>query len=697
LWARTERLASCKVRLNGLRLRRKQEDIVAILLGLDTGGTYTDAVLYDPDVGILAKAKALTTKHDLAIGLGQASAAVLAHLPATRALSDIVLVAMSTTLATNAIVERHGAPICLILLGYDDKALERAGLRAALGGDPVVLAQGGHKPTGEEQAALDLERLSASILEHAPKVAAFAVSGFFSVRNPTHEIRVRQLIRDLTGKPVTCGHELTSRLDAPRRALTAALNARLIPQLQQLIEAVEQLLCARQIAAPLMVVKGDGSLIRSDLALTCPVETILSGPAASLVGALHQSAVTDMLVSDMGGTTTDIAFLKDGKPVLNKEGAVVGGWKTMVEAVAVHTYGLGGDSEVRIDDHVGFTVGPRRAVPLSLLAHIHPETLDVLRSQVDSAETIHSRGRFALRQRPLDAGQSSLSAGQQEVWRRLSDGPVALADLIFSPATQRHLQRLVDRGLVVISALTPSDAAHVLELQSHWNRDAAEIGARLFLRQAPHAGWRPPADAEQLCRDIVEQVVRQSGEVILDATFREEAHIDHQHWGQLGRELVRRSLSHSQDEAVLFRSELRLGVALGAIGAPIGAYYPEIARRLRTHLVDMPHADVANALGAVAGGVTQRATIAITQPQDGVFRVHLPTGIKDFSDLDRAAAHARDVASDSARDMAHRAGAGDIQLRHERNDRIVDEPGGLKIFIESSVVVTAFGRPALAG
>ena len=459
-----------------------------ILLGLDTGGTYTDAVLFDParadaGGGVIAKAKALTTKHDLAIGLGGAVEAILPHLPQDRGIADIAMVSISTTLATNAIVEKHGAPICLILMGYDAKALERAGLRQAMGSDPVVMVTGGHKPTGEPQAELDVAAVRAAIVEHAPKVAAFAVSGYFSVRNPVHEIAVRALVRELTGKPVTCGHELTSRLDAPRRALTAALNARLIPQLQQLVQAVEGLLARKGIKAPLMVVKGDGSLIKSDVALTCPVETILSGPAASLVGARHLAGEDDIFVSDMGGTTTDIAMLRGGKPVLNKEGAIVGGWKTMVEAVAVHTYGLGGDSEVRIDDHYGFMVGPRRAVPLSLLATQFPAALHVLRAQDANEDIVPYRGQFALRQRPLDAGRASLSAGQLELWDKLEAGPVALADLLYSPATQRHLGRLVDRGLVAVSSLTPSDAAHVLGLQSHWNREAAELGARQFLRR----------------------------------------------------------------------------------------------------------------------------------------------------------------------------------------------------------------------
>ncbi|MET1029186.1 MAG: hydantoinase/oxoprolinase family protein [Dongiaceae bacterium] len=679
-----------------------------ILLGLDTGGTYTDAVLFDPAKGVLATAKSLTTKHDLAIGLGGAMAAVLPHLPANHQNSDIALVSMSTTLATNAIVESHGAPICLILLGYDEKALERAGLKQALGSDPVVFATGGHKPAGDEQAPLDLEAIKTAVLQHAPKVAAFAVSGYFSVRNPAHEIAVRQLIRDLTDKPVTCGHELTSKLDAPRRALTAALNARLIPQLQQLIRAVAGLLTEHGIRAPLMVVKGDGSLINAELALTCPVETILSGPAASLVGARFLCGEETILVSDMGGTTTDIAMLRDGRPVLNKEGATVGGWKTMVEAVAVHTYGLGGDSEIRVDDVKGFVAGPRRVVPLSLLAMQYPKTLETLRAQLAADEMIPYRGQFAMRQRPLDAGETSLTEGQKQVWDALAEGPVALADLLFSPASVRNLQRLVDRGLVIPSGLTPSDAVHVLEEQDRWCREAAILGAKIFLLRAPQAGWKAPADHETLCRQIVEQVIGQSGQVILDSVFAETIGIGPRDWGKLGTELVGRSLSPHQgtygSEGLngvapahnLLDIAIRLTVPLAGIGAPVRSYYPQIAERLRTRLVIPPHAEVSNAVGAVAGGVMQHVTINITAPKDGLFRVHLPDGYRDFLSLEEAAEHAIETATTTATSLAVRAGATDIQSRHDRRDKIFEQPGGLRLFIESEITAAAFGRPALA-
>lgn len=338
---------------------------MSYLLGIDTGGTYTDAVLVNSALQVLHSRKALTTKHDLALGIRQALTAVL-----QQADQPIGLVSLSTTLATNALVEGHGSPIALLLIGYDEGALQRAQLGEALQGCPVRFIDGGHKADGSEQQALDQDALEQAISELAPKVAAFAVSSYFAVRNPAHELAAQAQIKALCDLPVTLGHQLSAGLDAPRRALTAALNAKLIPLLAQLIRAVQQTLEQHAIDAPLMVVKGDGSLISAAVALECPVETILSGPAASVIGARHLAGVQDMLVSDMGGTTTDVALLRQGWPLLNQDGALVGGWRTMVEAVQVHTFGLGGDSELTLAWHAtdlersSRTVSRRTSTPL---------------------------------------------------------------------------------------------------------------------------------------------------------------------------------------------------------------------------------------------------------------------------------------------------------------------------------------------
>src|SRR6476659_171483 len=197
-----------------------------LLAGVDTGGTYTDAVLIDAESRrVVAAAKALTSRGDLAIGVNEALAASLAVLDPDAA-RRIRLVAVSTTLATNAVVEGHGSPIAVILIGFDRRMAERSGLVRAFPGLPIEHVVGGHDHNGEAAMPLDEPALIQAIERHRGAVEAFAVAAAFAVRNPAHEHRARALIETMSGRPVTLSSELTSSLDAPRRALTAALNAR---------------------------------------------------------------------------------------------------------------------------------------------------------------------------------------------------------------------------------------------------------------------------------------------------------------------------------------------------------------------------------------------------------------------------------------------------------------------------------------
>ncbi|MBI3948114.1 MAG: hydantoinase/oxoprolinase family protein [Armatimonadetes bacterium] len=663
---------------------------MAIYLGIDTGGTYTDAVLYDDRAGVLASAKALTTKHDLSLGIREAVDAVLPDPHPT-----IHLVSLSTTLATNAIVEGHGSPICLLLLGYPQDVLDQDGLRQALGANPVAFITGGHTVTGEEQAPLDREAVRRAIAAHAGGVSAFAVSGYFAVLNPTHELAARALIREATHLPVTCGHELTSNLHAPRRALTTALNARLIPLLQQLILAVRGMLEEKAIRAPLMVVKGDGSLVAADFALERPVETILSGPAASVVGARHLSGEENVFVVDMGGTTTDIALLRDGRPMLNLEGASVGGWRTMVEAVAVHTFGLGGDSEVRLDERLGPVLGPRRVVPLSLLACQHPGVAAALELQLARAEPEAHDGRFVLRQRPRDGARSAFSGAEESVWEALAGGPVAMEDLLAGapiPLFRRlAIDDLVGRGLVVVSGFTPTDAAHVLGLQRHWSGPAARLGATLCARQAMEYSWGQGLSAESLCEAVVDRMTVQAGGSLVTTALAEADGVALDGHGPLRRLFVDRALSADGKDGALMDVALTLRRPLVAVGAPVATFYPVVAERLRTGLCIPRHAEIANALGAVVGGIAQHAR-ALIKPGSTGYRVHLPTGVENYGDREKAVEAAIRHVRALAEAHARRAGATDVQVHIERKDHI-GHGRGEDVYLDTEVLATALGRP----
>ena len=212
---------------------------MAFFLGVDTGGTYTDAVILDDEANrVLGKAKALTSRQDLAIGIG---AAIDRALEASGLRPDqVALVSLSTTLATNALVEGQGSRVALISIGFDEEDLTRAGLAEAMKGDPVIRIGGGHSHAGIEAEPLDLAALEQALEGLQSDVSGFAVAARFATRNPGHEIAARAVIRRLTGAAVTCSHELSAKLNGPKRALTAVLNARLIGMIDRLVAACER-------------------------------------------------------------------------------------------------------------------------------------------------------------------------------------------------------------------------------------------------------------------------------------------------------------------------------------------------------------------------------------------------------------------------------------------------------------------------
>ena len=664
---------------------------MALLLGIDTGGTYTDAVLINDKGSIIQSAKALTTQYDLSVGIKQAIRFVVQDSK-----KEIKLVSLSTTLATNSIIEGQGSPICLLVIGYDPMLLKDLGLEKILAQEAIEFIPGGHTVNGEEQAPIDIEGAKKAILAHAPSVAAFAVSGYFSVRNPSHELIVKGLIQNLTDLPVTCGHELTSNLNAPRRAITVALNARIIPLIQQLIFAVQKTMKEENIRAPLMVVKGDGSLIEAQMAMERPVETILSGPAASVVGARYLTDNDECYVIDMGGTTTDIAVFRNGKPKLSAKGAVIGGWETMIEAIQVYTSGIGGDSEVFLDEKGTVSVGPRRAVPLNLLAQQYPEIVNTLRNQnnvykeKDLSNFNEDIGRFIMRQREGLASQKKFTSIQNEIWQLLENEPLALADFIkrvkYPLLYKKSLYELMDRGLIINGAFTPTDALHVLGCYNNGSVEAAELGARLWSNQLDMS-------INSLCEWVVSHVSIKIGQALINSELIAEG-ITLKNDDKAGRLFMDRILRNSDRHS--FSVSIALKNPIVAIGAPVKSYLPWVGSKLNTDLYIPEHAEVGNAIGAASGSVIQSVKILIRPMDNGkIYRAYLPLEVRDFQTLTDAIVCAKDIACRLAKDHACLAGAKMPQVHVEQNDRILKDGGkGLEeVYIETEVTATAVGRP----
>ena len=667
-----------------------------LVLGIDTGGTYTDAVLVDHSQGrVICSAKSLTTYDDLSRGIGRAVDGVLDRPDAPPA-EEISLIGLSTTLATNAIVEGRGGRVCLVLIGYDREMIASYNLKRELVVKDVVHLAGGHDSQGQEVAALDEEGLKEAARSRKDRVDAFGVSSYFGVRNPEHELRAKEILESLTGLPVTCGHELTSRLDSIRRATTVALNAGLIPLIRDLIGSVRKVLADRRISGRLMVVKGDGSLVDDSWAIGRPIETILSGPAASVIGARHlleREKNGDLWVMDIGGTTTDIARLREGQPGINPQGARVGGWQTMVEAVDIRTVGLGGDSRVRVDLEGGLSLGPERVIPLCLTAAEHPGIVEELKRQERSKRKSAQAGLFLValggpRSRPDNPWEAGLLS-------RLAQGPVAWERLVQEGGPASYLPgqvlRAAARHLIAICGFTPTDALHVLGRLDLWPAEASLSGAAILaLRAGKNAG--------ELAQQVIEKVHANGAEALARAALAGQG-LDPGPGAGLDLGLLGLALSENGNRSGDIGVALTLSHPVAAIGAPAVTYGRAIAAKLNTELLLPPKAEVANAVGAVAGGVVIRQRVLIKPMEgEGWFRLHLPHEVRDCDDREEAVAKAREFMEGWLREAALRAGADQPQVTFERRDmeapvrRRHDET----LYLGTELICVAVGRPSPA-
>jgi N-methylhydantoinase A/oxoprolinase/acetone carboxylase beta subunit len=424
-----------------------------------------------------------------------------------------------------------------------------------------------------------------------------------------------------------------------------------------------------------------------------PIETILSGPAASIVGARWLTGAPDALVSDIGGTTTDVALLRGGLPEIDPAGARVGGFRTMVEAVAMRTTGLGGDSEVHLKTDGllgGLRLGPRRLMPVSLLAVDHGAMVHATLDRALSTETAGEfDGRFVV---PMGGNAGGLNAREATVLARITQ-PMPLAAALTSRIEVAALERLVARGLVMLSGVTPSDASHVLGRLDSWDSTAAAKALKLLARRRNGAGDRFATDGETLATAIIDQLTAQTVDCLLEAAFDEDDAFD----GQASEVLARHSLMTAglKHHRGVVELTARLGVPVIGLGASAPSYYGAVGKVLGCEMILPEHAGVANAIGAVVGQVSQKVTGIVTSPAEGRFIAHLPDALQTFSSATDALAALESALRLEAETRAKAAGAEDLRITAKRDLREVDIEGR-KMFVEASVSVTAAGRPRVA-
>lgn len=633
------------------------------ILGIDAGGTFTDLAFLSGDpLTVAAKVKTPTHHSDLIATIAAGMDELLRQVPQKR----IKGINLATTLATNAIVENKLRPMGLILIGYEAESVAQPLRRGEFGTDLVRLVAGGHNARGNELAPLDEDSLEQALMELGPKVEALAISSYFSVRNTDHEMRAlsmaRRLLPDIY---LTCGHELASDLNAIKRATTASLNAGLIPIVMDLLHSVEQVCLERGVDAPITVVRGDGSLVSADWAALHPVEMVLSGPASSACGAcfLARRDLADRpsWAVDIGGTTTDVINLdRQGRPAINPNGAMVGQHRTLVRAIDIKTFGLGGDSRVRMDKHWSLVLGPRRVRPLCAAVQEHPSIMDEL------SGALRFGGCEPLFVFPGRGKLISSSSFEKRILDRMGEG-VHLRDTLYEGESMweicdQELAEMERRGLVTFAGFTPTDALHVLGLLKQWDRRASVLGARLLaagLEQSPETF--AAAVREQTSYSIAFSVFRKS----LAAQGCELSE------GGEGDALLELALRRRQQPAEGSRLEPELDAAVIGVGAPAWAFM-ERAGELDGAPVLLPdHAEVAGAVGAVVGSFALDYAVQITPLPDGRFRAHNPLGVADFDLLDQAVEATKTQLLPWMQERARKAGAADPQVECARYDDTV--------------------------
>lgn len=655
-----------------------------LVLGIDTGGTYTDGVLLEYETRrVVASHKSLTTKRDFSIGIENVIEGIQIEDPA-----DIRMVSISTTLATNAIAEGvepsvRGKRVALVLIGYDPDLISTFKMEGRFSTPNYYFFDGGHDLYGREKKELDLPNILAKVSEIKDQVDAIAVSSYFSPLNPEHENRAYRAISSICDLPIVLGHQLSTRLGSVERATTAALNASLLAVLQDFVIAVRRAMERRTIDAPLMVVRGDGTLMSDEFAARTPVETIHSGPAASAIGGRFLSRLDNALILDVGGTTTDIALIEGGQVAVSEQGATVSEFKTSVKAANLLSIALGGDSHITWGREKEIVVGPERVTPLAYLAWKHPHVAKQVKA-VSMRTWAQATPDWLEYWFLLREPQASLlkSTRDRELVDLLRDGPRPVPEILkglnILHVGQAGVQELLRQEVIGKAGLTFTDLMHIEGRYDVWDADTSLCAWKVFCQFQ----FRDPDELRQ-------QAWTQATEMIVHAilTFLSERPLrlsDRQRSlegadDDIGRWFFYNSLYQAHPH---LETTIRLRQPIIGIGAPASIFLPDVAKALHTELILPEYHEVANAVGAIAGSVMVEEELLIYPKlsRDGleVFGYYVavpaaePTGSAEagdlryeYEELHEALAHARKLSHERALGAAIRSGADNPEVTIE--------------------------------
>ncbi len=623
-------------------------------IGIDTGGTCTDAVVYQfEEKRILALGKTPTTKEDLSVGIGNA----LDQLPRDL-IEQAEVIALSTTLATNACVENKGGRAKIIFFGVNPGNVSKVGREYGITVDENVLfVESKTRPNGEITEYPDWDVFIEKLKPWLTDCDAVAVVEMYAKKTgAVLEKKARELIQKEKDIPVICGYSLFSEPNIIKRGAGALLNARLISVIREFLDAVKKALRERDIQAPFVIVRSDGSLMTEEFTAIHPVETLLCGPVASVMGAAELTDEKNCVVVDIGGTTTDIAFVKDGIPQKAESGVRIGDWNTFVKGLFVDTFGLGGDSGVIINGDLEIELEAEKVMPLCMAAWKHPLLLRHLERERDSGSRLINRQKdIYVKIKEID-NPDSYSDKEIEI-ANLLENPISLErlkEIHGQTVLVRHLERLIREGVIIRCGMTPTDVMHVVGDFVQYEKRASQYGMEIMARalrvSVEELGERIyDAFKKKLYFNIVRILLADAYPKLRDKWDESVATI-----------IITDAFERAKkgEDREFLGLNLSTPAALVGVGAPTKLFLEDVGRLLGTKVVTSEYSPVANALGAVVGNVSAEAVMEVIYHMESNSYTVFGCGHRIMmEDLKEAKEKAKELAGTNAREAAVKRGA----------------------------------------
>ena len=650
-------------------------------LGIDTGGTCTDAVLFDMEKRcILSTGKTATTKEKLEKGIDAALGQLDEEL-----LSRVDLVSLSTTLATNACVEGRGGRVKLLLIGIERKTVEESYTEYGFASMDDFVFLAGEPTEGKEPDFSELEKF---IGEFAG-CSGIAISQVFAARNDgAYEKKAKEILSQYYSVPIICAYELFSDLNAIKRGAGAYLNARLIPLIEDFLHAVKEVLKKRNLSAPVYIVRSDGSLMNESFTRLHPVETLLCGPAASALGGAYLAKESDALIIDIGGTTTDVAVIRKDilKPV--EDGISIGSWKTFVKGMYIDTFGLGGDTALHLYQK-NLSLQDFRIMPVCMAAAQYPDLKERILAGCDKQAyswIVPYEGFVFMH--PLEE-ELDYSENEKALVKALKQGPLLLLEAAEEYGREYYFldtERLEREGIILRFGLTPTDIMHVRGDFCAYDVETSKAAVE-WLTQ--YLRIEESALLEKVQRMVTLRLYCNLVRILLEN--------GHPAYKDGVPDALMEYVKHTYDGEKFdgIHDCFHTDLAFVGVGAPTHVFLPEVAKKLGAKCVLPENAAVANALGTLAGRVsaTKRAEIRFVS-EDGLgYEVFLDDQIHFFEECEDAEQLAEEVLKRiTGENVIARGGSGEISYVVEKK-RLEPDLNYGTLLMGCTVTVTAYAFP----